>query len=239
MRQDRLAVVICVCLFLAAMTAAQSADTKNTVRFGVAYLVPTGDLTVDGFFVEDVDIDTRIEFSGDLILEPDEAVGGYLAYERRLGELLGVEVSLLHAGHDVSGRLVGTARLIRNSDNAILEETDVDESDTIGDIDVTPLLVGANFHLTSGHSVDVYLGPFVGYVMYGDLDIQGEKIGIDDDVAYGAVVGIDIPFGKGRWVFSGAARYMKTDAQPSESGPDALALPVDPYVVQAGLGYRF
>ena len=36
MRQDRLAVVICVCLFLAAMTVAQTADRKNTVRFGVA-----------------------------------------------------------------------------------------------------------------------------------------------------------------------------------------------------------
>lgn len=239
MRVGRFAPVVCMLLFLGGWPLAHPADEKNIVRFGIAYIAPTGDLTVDGFFVEDIDLNNRIEFSGDLVLEADAAVGVSFAYERRFGNLLGLEVSLLGTSHDVTGRMKGVARLIRNSDNAILDEVEVDESDTVGEIDVTPLLVGANFHVTSGRSVDLYMGPFVGYVMYGDLDIQGEKIDMDDNVAYGLVVGIDVPFGKGRWVFNGAARYMKTEAEPNESGPDAMALTVDPFVLQVGVGYRF
>jgi outer membrane protein W len=32
-----------------------AADRQNLFRFGAAYVVPTGDFTTDGFFVEDVD----------------------------------------------------------------------------------------------------------------------------------------------------------------------------------------
>jgi len=223
---------------VAAPAEAAAPDRPNVVRGGLAYVVPTGDLTTDGFFVAPVDPDTRIEFSGDLILEPQEQLGGWVEYERRFTDRIGLDVALLATGHDVDGTLRGTLRLIDNATNDILEETPVAETEKVADIDFTPLFVGANFHLTPGRSFDVYLGPFVAWVTYGDLELGDESISIDDDFGLGAVVGIDLPVGRGRWNFSGALRYLQTEADPG-SGPDDRPLDVNPWIVQAGVGYRF
>jgi outer membrane protein W len=238
MRREVLCGSMCALLVIGGGVAVRAADRDNVVRFGIVWISPTGDLTTDGFFVEPVDEETRIEFQGDLTMEPDDAVGAAISYERRFTDLLGLEVGFFGAQHDISGRLAGTLQLIRNADNVILDELAFDETDTIGDIMVTPWTAGVNFHLTPAKPVDLYLGPYLAYVFYGDLDIEGEKIPIEDEFTFGVVVGIDVPFHDSRWTFNASGRYLHTQAQLSESGPDST-MDVDPYVLQAGLGFRF
>lgn len=220
--------------------AAFAADEKNRFRFGAVFASPTGDLTVDGFFVEDVDPDTRLEFQGSLGIEADGALGYWLAYERLFTERVGMEVTLLGSDHDVDGTLDGTLFLIDNPTGTILEQEALRETERIGDIAIMPLTIGANFHLTPRRPFDLYAGPFAAFVSYDDLELIGEEsIAIDDDVAFGAVVGIDVPFGGGSWYFSGAARYLSTEADPKGSGPDDHPLDVNPWFVQVGVGRRF
>jgi outer membrane protein W len=193
---------------------------------------------VNGSFVEPIDPSTRIEFAGDLILEPQEELGLWLEYERRFGARIGLDVALLQSGHDVDGTVKGTLMLVDNMTDDVLEMTQVSETEKIGEIDFTPLFVGVNFHLTPARPLDVYLGPFLAWVTYGDLEFDDESISIDDDFAIGAVAGVDVPFGRGRWCFSGALRYLGTEADPG-SGPDDHPLDVNPWIVHAGVGYRF
>jgi len=216
---------------------ALSAERASLVRFGGAYVVPTGDATTDGFFVEDLGDGTRLEFQGDLTIEPTEAVGLFLSYEYRLSPLLGVEAALMSANHDVDGTLDGTLRLIDNSDNSVLEEVSFSETATVGDISVMPLTVGLNVHLLGDGAVDLYAGAMAGYVFFGDLelDLDGEdaSASIDDDFTFGAVAGLDFSLGE-RWILGGAVRYLSVSA---ESEGDSL--PVDPWVVQLHAGVRF
>jgi len=234
-----IATTAAVSILALGVTVGHAADPKNVIRFGVAYVAPTGDLTTDGFYVEDVDPNTRLEFQGDLLIEPTEALGFWVGYERRFSRLFGLEATVLSANHDVDGTLTGTLYLIDNGTNEILEQMSFQGTETVAEIRVTPLMIGADFHVLGQAKVDLYLGPFVAFVTYGDLDIDGESIPIDDETAYGALVGVDVPVSKGGWSFSAVVRYLKTEAQPSESGPDSMALDVDPWIVQAGAGYKF
>jgi len=229
-------VVLMVCC---AVTAAPAAETANVVRFGALWSHPTGDLTSDGFFVEDLGDGTRLEFSGTLTVEADDALGFAFGYERRLTDLIGLDFNLFQANHDVDGTLSGIARIIDNTTGAILDETPLELTETVGDVDVTPVLVGANFHVSRGRSFDLYLGPFLGYVLYGDLEIEGEKVSIDDDLAFGAVLGVDVPFRGDRWTFCAALRYLNTKAEPKDMAPEDSPLDVKPWIAQVGFGRRF
>lgn len=241
MRARRCAAVMAVLVVCGVIghAPALAGDGRNLVRFGAAWVNPTGDLTVDGFYVEDVDPGTRLEFQGDLKLEPDSAVGFWLGYERLFTDTIGLEVGVLYSSPDVKGTLDGTLYLIDNGTNAVIEQMDVVVTEDITDIDFTPVTVGANFHLTSGSDVDLYLGPFAAWVMYGDLTIDTESVGIDDEFTWGAVVGVDVPLGARGWAFSGALRYMKASAEPEGSGPDDYPLDVDPWIVTVGAAKRF
>jgi outer membrane protein W len=95
----------------------------------------------------------------------------------------------------------------------------------------------ANFHFGGSEKVDLYAGPFLGLVVFGDLVVEGERIGFRDELAYGATLGMDFPFRSGKAAFSASARYMFADAESDEV--EAQTLDLDPLVVMFGLGYRF
>ena len=230
--------VLLGCLVVAGgVLETRASDRDHVLRLGVVWIAPTGEWTTDGFFVEPVDPETRVEFSGDLTLEPDDAVGVAFSYEWRLTRRLGAEVGFFGAQHDISGRLTGVAQLIRNEDNEVLDEMTFDETETVGDITFTPWTVGVNVHLTPAKKIDVYAGPYLAYVLYGDLDIDGDKIPIDDEFTFGVVAGVDVPIGIGGWMFCGSLRYLHTQATASDT--DRMVLDFDPYVAQAGAAYRF
>lgn len=165
--------------------------------------------------------------TGDLVegvetLEADDAVGVSLGYEHVFIDRIGLDFNLGFSKHD-------------------LEVSSPSLSGTVGDVDMfMPVTAGVNFHIVRNNFVDFYMGPFAGYVLYGDIDpteSQLTTIAIENDFALGAVVGLDVAFtGKGL-IFTSALKYIQTSAEPEV--PSFSELDIDPWVIQLGLGYRF
>lgn len=233
-------VILAAAIFLGACGVTAAAQGKHVIRFGGVYVSPNGDYAAPIQFTADIGNSLSLAVDGTLTLEAQQAVGLALGYEYRATRLIGVDVNLFRSKHDVDGRIQGTYWILDLANNGQLVETGpFDESETLDDITVTPLMAGVNFHLTPKARVDFYLGAFAAYVTYGDLDIEGETLGFAADVAYGAVVGIDVPVRDRGWFFGGAIRYLKTKAafDDPEAGGDALDF--NPIVVQATAGFRF
>jgi outer membrane protein W len=212
--------IVVLCL-IGSWTATDAADGKNVFRFGGAYVSPTGDISGEESVNEDLGDGTMLSLEGTLTLEPQGEFALLLGYERRVTDLFG-EYWLLDSG---------TGELIENGSIRFTE--------TLGDVKVMPLTAGLNFHLTRQSRVDVYVGPTIGYVFYGDLDVEDERLSIDDDFTWGAALGFDLPMGDQGWMFSGALRYLDTEASPDDLGPGDESMDVSPWVVQVSAGYRF
>jgi outer membrane protein W len=66
------------------------------------------------------------------------------------------------------------------------------------------------------------------------------SVKIGDDVAFGAVLGLDIDFSNSDWFFTSSLKYLDAsyDAQVFDArSPQEIDF--DPLIVRAGLGYRF
>jgi outer membrane protein W len=106
---------------------------------------------------------------------------------------------------------------------------------------MTPVSFGVYWAATPEGRVRLYLGPQLAVVSYDSLNVQLDITGarveqdVDTDVAVGALVGIDVPFGSSRWMFNATVRYLDTTAAP-ESSPDSLT--VDPFIFTFGVGVR-
>lgn len=102
--------------------------------------------------------------------------------------------------------------------------------------------VGPNFHLTSGHRTDVYIGPFLGWAQLGDptFELGGEtfKRSFGSEFVWGGQLGVDIPFGStSRWGLSLSGRYTNISAKTE--GPGSVDLSLDPTILTLGLSYKF
>ncbi len=153
--------------------------------------------------------------------EADAALGFQASFEIMVNDKIGIEPGIQVANHDV------------DFEDA-LGETD------LGDIDFTAVMATVNFHVLQRDKLDLYVGPTVGYVFWGDLttDVFGppETFSADDEVAYGASVGLDIPFGEGSWEFSAGLTYLFVEVTLEGGG---TALGVDPIQGRAGVSYKF
>jgi len=139
--------------------------------------------------------------------------------EVRLTERLGLELAALHAGLEIGARAsTSPARF---------------ESFTLG---MTPLTVGLPIHFHTGGRIDLYVAPSLNLVRYTGnrmtIATRGVAYRIDaeHDLAPGIALGLDVPFGKGRWAASLGLRYLRTAVDGND---------VDPLIVAAGLAYRF
>ncbi len=109
------------------------------------------------------------------------------------------------------------------------------------------LSLGLDVHLTPGRRADLYLGPVLAYVLYSDPTFRALdetlRVSIDDDFAWGGVVGLDVPFGDRGWHFSGSIRYLRAEADATarddEGEAGTASLDFDPLAVAVGFGYRF
>lgn len=223
---------------LAAAPAAAGGAGDNVVRFGGAFVSPSGDLTqseseripLGGGLVADTELTLKAE--------ADDGFGFFVGYEHYFSDLLGLEVTALRSDLDVNVTATGTVRLIDQVSGQVIAVDSISDS-VGGSTDVTPVTFGLNFHFGSGVA-DWYAGPFVGYALFGDLDFgDGDSSGLDDDFTFGAGAGVDVPFGSSGWMFNGAVRYYKLTAKASDGDGTNDELDLDPLVVQAGVGYRF
>jgi outer membrane protein W len=204
-------------IVLAASTPLLAGDGDMIFRFGAAYVSPTGD-----FSKIQTDEPPLI---GVGVFEADSALGAFAGFEYMFNDLVGLDATILSASHDFEDSYTETV------DGEIVYENFSSEKAT-----VTPLLLSAHFHFLRKETLDFYAGPTVGYVMYGDVYHRPMK----HDFGYGAVAGIDVPFGAGKWMFSSAVRYIKTTAETDAAElVDYLDIDVDPVIVQVGVGVKF
>ena len=215
-------------------------DEPNALRFGLAYVMPTGDLSLPfESGGEDLGDGTMLAFDASLTLEPQDSPGFTIGYEHRFSGLFGLEAVLLRTTSDIDGRLQGTFWINDINSGELIETGPLDETEELGDLTFTPLTFGANFHLTRGSRIDLYVGLFLGFVFYGDLDIEGEKVSMENGFTRGANLGIDVPFGEGKWALNVALRYQNIDAEIDEEGFEGDPIEINPLTLQVGASYRF
>jgi outer membrane protein W len=204
----RTVLLIVVLVSIATPALAEKGDSK--LRFGFQWVSPTGDYQ-------------ESEPDGTVTVEAESAIGGFVGYEYLLSDLLGLEASLGFHGHDIEVSYAATGG--------------GGGSYTLGDIFVTPLLLGVNFHVLRSETVDLYVGLDGGYVFLSDVSTErGSDIDIKSSAAFGLVAGVDVPFGGGRWMFSGALQYLSYGAEVED---EDVTIDIDPLVVKVGVGVKF
>jgi len=165
-----------------------------------------------------------------------------------------------YSKHDIDHREEGRSRF--DDGEVIGDMTGVEAFE--GDISMMPISVGVNFHVMQKEKINFYVGPFISYVMYGDVkwdkrteyatltpddplldpltgsfsESISETSKIKSDFGFGAVIGIDVPFGSKGWTFSSSLKYLSTKAQVDEEGwtPE---IDINPWILNIGVGYKF
>ena len=158
----------------------------------------------------------------------DTDFGAGMRAEYRFSERLGVEVGVLGAGNvDVTSGYF---------DHSIGSNVEVSG--------FTPLTLGLNVHLTPDRAVDLYAGPLLALVMYSSVDdwsshyVGRTNVSVDNDVGWGAILGLDVPLGSRGWMAQANLRYIDTDMKNS-GGDISLNSEFDPVIYSVGFGYRF
>ncbi len=187
---------------------------------------------VSGVWV-DPDIDFTDESDGDRIRAgSDSAIGLGLAFERRVSSRLGIEFGALTVEPDVT------------LDADFAGGPNLTASDGVS---FTAITAGLNIHLTPDKAVDLYIGPLIGYILYGDVGFRAQLGGetlaqnfsADDDFALGAQIGADVAFGDGPWSLNLAAKILDTSLEVTNDEGDETSLGFDPLILSVGFGYRF
>jgi outer membrane protein len=182
----------------------------------------------------------RTNASGDLVRVEAitaESLGLALSGEFRISRLLGVEVGVQGLNNS-EVRLSSTDPSGRNLGDELADQPRDDLSYTLVD-------AALNVYLSSG-MVDFYVGPVLGYIFYDDLDVLvgnlsvPATIEIDDDVAFGAVLGMDIDISDSDCFFTSSLKYLwaSYDAQNRLDG-SSQEVDLNPWIVRVGFGYRF
>ena len=141
-------------------TAAVAAEAKNILRGGVQFSSPSGDLTIPDAtyyrFMKPGDrLTTNLDLSmlDDIVYEADNATGGWIAYERKITDLIGINFDISVARYDVT--LKGG-----------------DTSGTFGTQKAMPLTLTALFHPLRTKRLDLYAGAGLSHVRYDNFRIE-------------------------------------------------------------------
>ena len=212
-----------VCLLLTATFLVQPPDAAAA---GEGWLLRFGGVWVD----PDVNVDT-IDSAGSRararsVDDINLGVGAEYRFSRRLGLDLGVAFAEPEIGLTVD---FPTGQVLAATSG----------------IDFTPITAGLNFHFTPDSRFDLYAGPLLGYVLYGDVGFDaGDGLTAEfeskDDFALGAQLGADIAIGKGGWSVNMALKYLAADLQVSDlDDGERTDVSFDPIMFNMGLGYRF
>ncbi len=253
MRKLTVVMTVFLALIIASSFAFAEAG-KSKIRFGLQYVSPTGDFKYsefdagpiedyEAYFPDPIDdffLVTATDYSLTNKTEADAAMAFFFGYEYMVTDMIGIDANISYSKHDIDSDTIldftWTGEGTGNWNHPIHET---------GTITMMPITVGVNFHVMKKEKVDLYLGPFLGYVMYGDAKIDkysetfnvtsdplvdpfpltayfsgnvGEKVKIKNDFGFGAVVGIDVPFSN-NWMFTTALKYLKTKASVDKEMP--------------------
>jgi outer membrane protein W len=216
-------------ILVVASAPALAAAGDMKIRFGAAYLNPTGDQTVVWF-------DEPPEYEASMI-EAQGSGSGFVGFEIMINDFFGLDVSVLGTSLEVEEDYIWRM----NGDVLGLWV------ETAADVWMTPVFFSANFHFVSNDQIDLYVGPSIAYVWYGDWDWDDWDddfdLNVDEDLTLGGVFGMDVPLGSSNWMFSTAVRYLKTSAELEEASfaheLGRFTLDIDPWILQVGVGVKF
>ena len=68
---------------------------------------------------------------------------------------------------------------------------------------------------------------------------QTLRMSVANDLAYGAVVGADVPLGPEGWYFSSSLKYLATELDATDPEGDSENLSLDPLMIAVGIRYSF
>jgi outer membrane protein W len=141
-------------------TAAAAAEGKNILRGGFQFSSPSGDLTIPDatyyqFTKPDDRLPTNLDLSmlDDIVYEADNATGGWIAYERKITDLIGVNFDISVARYDVT---------VKGGDT----------NGTFGTQKAIPLTLTALFHPLRTKRLDLYAGAGLSHVRYDNFRIE-------------------------------------------------------------------
>ena len=207
------------CVLLIAPTCllhAQQFEPELRLAFDLALVNPSDEVVATEVGVGGVSVDI------------DSKAGAGLRLEYRFSPALGVEFGLLGtSSFDVN---------VGNLGNGVGVETGISS--------FTPLTIGLNYHFPTDQSLDLYAGPFLAFVRYGDVSVQTGTGGVvtsetvDTDTGWGVILGIDLPLGSGNWLLQSNLRYIDTSLTGSTSD-GRFDGDFDPLIFSIGFGYRF
>lgn len=171
----------------------------------------------------------------DIAAELDAAPGLGLAVERRLSPQLGVELGLSRS--DPRFSLHGTPQVAQ-----------LPAFDTAADISTWIATFGLDIHLTPERRIDLWVAPLAALVhteaftlRVDELDAEA-RFGSGDEFAYGAQVGLAIPFND-RSGFYSSLTLLEADLDVAEldqpQGAPGLAAAYDPLMLAVGFSTRF
>jgi opacity protein-like surface antigen len=158
-------------------------------------------------------------------LSLDEGIHAAESLRSKLGAGLDFEFRLApRFGLDLS---VGDLR-IAVKQVQIVDTIPQEVIETRGSIQARPVLAGLYLHPVQLPWIDLYAGPVLGWMFYRG-DFQGRS---DNEGAFGAVIGLDLPFHRG-WAAGANVRYLHTRIPEVEEGIDAIN------TVQFGVGVAY
>jgi len=154
-------------------------------------------------------------------------IGVSIAMEYRLSDLIGLELGAAYA---------------KSPD---IDDSTNENNDELGEgPSFLPLTFGANFYLMESEQFEVYVGPRVAFVQFGDFDLDIDGVStafdVDDEFAWGATAGMNYRFGDSRWSFVAEATYLDVDMTITEQGTaEVTTSEFDPLMFNLGVSYRF
>lgn len=191
-----------------------AAGLSQSMAQGTKYKVYGGLAYVAPTSDEEIDFDGIIDD-----LEATDELGFIVGFEYRFTKLFGLDFDIVDATHDIDFA-----------------------GDTIGEVDILPISATLNFHLIRSRYFDLYLGPTVSWIDWGDVDLTEEaelvtgtdRLSTDGEFGWGATVGLDISLVKIVALVI-KVRYLDVDIKPSGAG----TLPVDPIIADAAIAIRW
>ncbi|MEM7586347.1 MAG: outer membrane beta-barrel protein [Acidobacteriota bacterium] len=219
-RNTGFCVALLTLIWLTMPTTASAEGEGWQLRIGGVWVDPD---------VSFIDIDT----DGDRVeAGTDGGFGFGAALEKRFSSRLGLEVGVLFAEPDVTLFAdLGPGLQFFASDS----------------VSFTAATLGLNVHLTPDRAVDLYLGPLVSYVQYGDIGFLAQAGGTTlaqefstrDDFTLGAQVGADFRLGERPWTLNLAAKWIDTSLEVTSEDGEVTDLGFEPIILGFGVGYRF
>ena len=202
--------------FASTDSAAQSFEPTWQLEADLAVVEPSGNAVAVDASPAGVDVDF------------DAKVGAGLRLEYQFTKVLALELGALGAsGFDVS---------VGGADNVAGVASRIDG--------FAPVTLGLNLHLDTGNRIDLYAGPFLAAIRYGDVTVETAPGSLttressDTSFGWGAIAGIDVPIGSGGWSLQANVRYIRTAIDLS-SDDGAVESDFDPTILSIGFGYRF